>query len=543
MLRYALLLILTIFLSSIQAQQPTVGTVFYDNNATEGYTLLTPNSRMQSYLIDNCGRVVNSWTSNYFPGLSSYFHTDSKLYRSARISNPFIPVAATSGRVERFNWQGVREWYFEYTDTNYTAHHDFVVLPNGNVILIVAEQLSDSIAFAAGRDPQLLNSNNFWLERLVEVRPILPDSGEIVWEWNVMDHLIQNFDSTKANYGDVAAHTELVDINFTPNNINQDWLHANSIDYNATQDQLVLSIRDLDEIWVIDHSTTTQEAAGHTGGNSGKGGDLLYRWGNPQAYRAGSANDQVYFGQHDVQWVADSMIIVYNNARSRGFSSVELIDPLLQSNGSYPSLALGQAYPPATPNWTYNLDSSLSSDRLSGASRLANGHTFICSGNLGYFREIDQQDSLVWEYINPAGGIGIATQGQPALGGNQVFLARKYLASDPRFTNLDMSPGDPIEQNFSQSYCNVFSSTKHVEDANTPNFQLFPNPSLAQASIHLQGTTPIEQIELYDLMGRLALERNYEDPQLLQSIQLPILAPGIYVLRVNHQFNVQLAIH
>jgi len=41
------------------------------------------------------------------------------------------------------------------------------------------------------------------------------------------------------------------------------------------------------------HSTTRAEAAGHTGRRSGKGGDLLYCWGNPRTYRAGTKADQM----------------------------------------------------------------------------------------------------------------------------------------------------------------------------------------------------------------------------------------------------------
>jgi len=85
----------------------------------------------------------------------------------------------------------------------------------------------------------------------------------------------------------VSEHPELMDINFgvNLNGNNADWIHFNSIDYNSDLDQIILSSRHLSEIYVIDHSTTSLEAAGHTGGNSGKGGDILFRYGMPNGFQ------------------------------------------------------------------------------------------------------------------------------------------------------------------------------------------------------------------------------------------------------------------
>ena len=44
------------------------------------------------------------------------------------------------------------------------------------------------------------------MEHINEVEPVCLDSGIIVWEWHAIDHLIQDHDSTKANYGVVADH-------------------------------------------------------------------------------------------------------------------------------------------------------------------------------------------------------------------------------------------------------------------------------------------------------------------------------------------------
>ena len=127
--------------------------------------------------------------------------------------------------------------------------------------------------------------------------------------------------------------------NFINSNIN-DWVHFNSIDYNASLDQIILSARHLNELYILDHSTTTLEAATHIGGNANRGGDLLWRWGNPQVYKQGTTLDQQLFLQHDAKWVQmgysdEGKISVFNNegGGTSTFSSVHLIQPeIIASN-------------------------------------------------------------------------------------------------------------------------------------------------------------------------------------------------------------------
>ena len=71
-------------------------------------------------------------------------------------------------------------------------------------------------AIAAGRKKELV-SKYILPDSLLEIKPTGKTTGEVVWEWHLWDHLIQDHDSTKANFGDVAAHPELVDINFVEN--------------------------------------------------------------------------------------------------------------------------------------------------------------------------------------------------------------------------------------------------------------------------------------------------------------------------------------
>jgi hypothetical protein len=286
---------------------------------------------------------------------------------------------------------------------------------------------------------------------LIEVKPTGKTTGEIVWEWHVWDHLIQDHDKSKANFGDVAAHPELIDVNYgegfgpmlaNPKDvdklkgigyigggkINPDWTHCNCVDYNPELDQIMLSVHNFSEIWIIDHSTSKADAAGHTGGKSGKGGDLLYRWGNPQAYRAGTTKDQQLYSQHHAHWIGKGLpgeghVLVFNNGVRRPGGSYSSVDELVlpvDAQGKY-ACKPGTAYGPEKALWTYTAPKKTDfyAMLISGAQRLANGNTLICEGTSGKIFEVTPDRDVVWKFTNPGkGGFGPAGGfGPPGKGG------------------------------------------------------------------------------------------------------------------------------
>ncbi len=421
----------------------TVGLLQNDPAASEGYTLFKPARFLgplpTAYLIDNDGRLVHSWD------------TPAVLVRDLLEDGSVI--GQTFEGVMRIDWDGTPLWNYSYTDGQ--VHHDLAVLPNGNVLIIVRETKSSADAVVAGRDPDLLIDGALWPDSIIEVEPTGPTSGTVVWEWHAWDHMVQDFDPTKDNSGVVADHPELIDVNFIeftrPPDGEADWHHANSINYNADLDQIVLSVRHFSEIWVIDHSTTTAEAASHSGGDSGRGGDLLYRWGNPQAYDAGGPDDQQLFSQHDARWIKPSLpgagnILVFNNGNGRGYSSVDEIVPALDDSGNY-AMTAGR-YEPEAPMWTYSapVQTDFYAPFFSSAIRLPNGNTLINDGPIGTFFEVTVAGTSVWKYVNPIQVAGPLMQDDPIpTNGIGVFRATRYPPDYPGLAGRNLTPGGPLE--------------------------------------------------------------------------------------------------
>jgi hypothetical protein len=406
-------------------------------NDNEEQILYSPIYSFSTYLINRNGTVNNNWSSSNYPGEAVYMVDNGAILRTKKLS--YLAPGGAGGGVEKITKDGEIIWDFIYYTDDYLSHHDIEPLPNGNILMIAWDFKTREEAITAGRKPNSFIGEVFMPDHIIEVKPTSPTSGDIVWEWYAWDHLIQDFDPSKDNYGIVEDHPELIDINYgaTDASTRTDWLHTNSINYNEEFDQILLSVHNYHEIWIIDHSTTTEEAAGHTGGKSGKGGDLLYRWGNPQSYRAGNKTDQKFFEQHDATWIesgypGEGNILVFNNGVSRPegkYSSIDEFTPPVNSNGSY-YLEPGKAFAPKEQSWIYTSKNPFDfySHYASGALRISNGNTLICDAPAGRFFEVTQEKEMVWEYINP----------YPLNYINHVFKLHYIPSKDPQIEEPDL---------------------------------------------------------------------------------------------------------
>jgi hypothetical protein len=457
-------------------REPAPGVTLNKPQAFPGYTLLFPLRSRMTYLIDMQGRVVNEWESAYTAGQEAYLLENGNLLRATNLGEDegYFAGASQGGRIQEFTWDGELVWDFKFHDERQIRHHAITRMPNGNVMMIVWERKTPQECIAAGVNPDYAGNDEILVDCLIEVKPTGKTTGEVVWEWHIWDHLIQDHDKTKANFGDVAAHPELIDANYAranggffgnffrgfvgppergrdrrgarnrddsgdrnaqdeavrrlqgigyvgtadrrggPRRPIPDWTHVNAVSYNAKLDQIMISPREFNEVWIIDHSTTTAEAAAHTGGRYGKGGDLLYRWGNPQTYRAGTQEDQRFFSQHDTHWIPDglpgagNMLVFNNGGRPDGnYSSVDELVLPVDADGNY-IRATGAPFGPTEPTWSYTAKepADFFAPLMSGAQRLPNGNTLICTGFGGEIFEVTPDKEVVWRFVVPEDASG-----------------------------------------------------------------------------------------------------------------------------------------
>lgn len=522
--------------------QNTVGTLTNTIDATESYTLIAASNNTNTYLINNCGEHINEWSSPYRPGAVAYLLDNGDLLRTARTNNQTLNSGGAGGRIERYNWEGQLIWEYDYNSESVRQHHDIEYLPNGNILILAWEVKTQSQAIQAGRKSELLSINGLYNEHIIEVN----QEKEIVWQWSLWDHLVQDNNSNFNNFGDVSNPRKL-NINDTTsdsNIVNADFVHFNAIDYNPQLDQILISSRSKSEVYIIDHSTTLEEAASDTGGDLGYGGDFVYRYGNPIVYASGTTDDQQFYGQHDAHWISEGLplagkIMVFNNGAGRpgeDYSQIDIIDPPMNEQGNY-TLTPEGTFGPDEVFYTYDGGQSFDASRVSGVQMQSNGNISICVGPSGKIFEIDENENIVWEYISPIATTGPISQGNiPA--GNSIFRAYKYEVDHPAFEDKDIVVGDKLELNPNDD-CILYNTTAVASIDNNESIKVYPNPT----SSHLflgpikEGST----VELLDIHG--AKIKSIETPQQSQSIDLSDLDKGIYILRVSIRNTSDCTIH
>ena len=140
----------------------------------------------------------------------------------------------------------------------------------------------------------------------------------------------------------------------------------------------------------------------------------------------------------------------------------------------------------------------------------------IANGNMtetGYFDVLINWNSAVYD---------------GALNVYPYFESGNILISSLKYSSPDYVPGFYL----------VKSSTLSVDDNYLSNFSLYPNPSIN--SVELNSTnTPISEISIYDLSGKLLLSKKYNS-EININLNISNLASGIYLLKINNKKSIKL---
>jgi hypothetical protein len=367
-------------------------TVYVPEKIHDHLSLLVKSGSLTSFLIDKKGNTVHEWNFETKLGNDFELLPDGKSIGMFKKSAPFVSFGGYGGVIKIFDETGTEEWSYDYINGNDIGHHDVEMLPNGNVIFLVWEEIDPTTAQNAGVN----FTESVYVEKLIEVNPT---TNQLEWEWRSWDHIVQDHDANALNYGVISNNPQRININYNLES-NGDFMHANGIDYDTVKDIIYISVNFFSEVWVIDHSTTISEASSPIGGNYNKGGDLLYRFGNPSAYN-NSLGTRTFYKNHFPNLLENGVpgegnILVYGNSGPDGLEQSTVHELMLPE----PFSLLPNTNNEPTTVWSFT-DEELYHGKISGADRLVNGNTLICEGGFGMW-EVTPDGEVVWKYESNA---------------------------------------------------------------------------------------------------------------------------------------------
>jgi hypothetical protein len=543
---YSALITFIFSLASAHAQT-TVGVLSTTSQSVEGYNIFYSHNQEKVLLIDNNGQVVHIWDdkNDFRPGNSAYLLENGNLVRAKRPNdwtNDAIWAPGGGAIVDIVDWDA--NVLASYTLNNEQArlHHDIRPMPNGNVLMIAWEKIDSTTIANLGRDPAIITQSHVLSEMILEWNP---ESGEIVWEWHVSDHLVQDKFSNRDNYGNVFEQRERININYDEHDGHPDWLHFNSIDYNPVLDQIVVSSPYFNEFWVIDHSTTKEQAKTSAGGNSGKGGDVLFRFGNPKAYGSDNTSQYLFF-QHNVHWLNPEAplgstdfgkLLVFNNQHPDGTSIGNLIQTIDTNTNQYLDFEVNTDQIIQATYQHPNKPEIALSTGVSNVQALKNGNVLMFSGRFGYAFELNSSGDVVWEYRIPFKAGQPTAQGtELTINQNLTFRLNRIYPEHPALVGRTLTPKGLLQEfvyNLEDEVSEeeVITSVDDI-DLQELGFNVFPNPFPNQLAFEPKAKVIGKLVMIHDLMGKVLWREMIKNQEAIQ-LNTNTWPQGFYILNVD----------
>jgi len=433
----------------------------YSQSAYQGYTFFA--SGKSAYLYDMNKNLIHTWKSEYTVSSNAVLLRDSSIYFPSQNTNGWASGGLLrGGRFEKIEWDGTVSWSFTYSGNSYCPHHNFEAIYYTDNPFETPNILAACYTLKG--------------DKIVEIKPTGDNTADIVWEWSGSDH--------------IGANNPLL-LDSAMGGMKVEWMHTNYVSFHRALNQIVLSIKSFNEVMVIDHSTTTAEAAAHSGGVYGKGGDILYRWGNPSNY--GAADSAQLSGQHSGSWIMDTFpgtsdtlpgrrnILIVNNGSDLAME----IKPDVNGFGNY-VIKTGTSFAPDSALWSHDFNFQPNEGSV---ERLPNGNTLLCSGGVGTgisssacrILEVSSQGDSVWGFSPATGTTRAMRYAYGYLGGNSTASKtnQTHLSIQPVKTTLTSKNGqiricfDTEEHDFQLSLHSIdgrkIFQSEVIQNGNTPD--------------------------------------------------------------------------
>ena len=496
---------------------------FIKGQSFNGFALYNSQGSNTTYLIDENQNIAHTWNMTTECNYTVQLKENGNLIRGTKGNTSVFSngnIAAGGGIVQEIAPDGTIVWEYIYANSDHVSHHD-LTLVGDNVLLTAYEKKTSTELNAAGFNNA---SSEKWPTHFIELEPDGNGGANIIWEWHIWDHMCQDTDASKPNYvSNISDNPELININMIqggggPGGGNSgDWFHVNGVDYNEDLDQIVFSSRFASEIYIIDHSTTTSEAATHSGGNSGMGGDILYRWGNPSNYEV-SGSQIIDNAVHDARWITDDgrpnggYLQIFNNSGvSNSVSAIDGIETPWDAATNTYLRNPGQAFEPFS--YTTRYECAFSSSGQSASDRMSNGNIYVNAsggqGGAGVMYEVDSLGTIVWGPYNAQSQKGF-----------------RYECDYPGIIAL--------EPYMNTATTSCFNHTS-VEDFLLEDLLVYPNPTNSDITIEFESTSVSEIIiGVYNTLGQEIFNKKISSfsGQFKEKINLEYYSEGVYIVNI-----------